>query len=93
VEIPEGNGRERRVVKEDEVREEREKSVLRAAYANRSSKMASIGGLVANWLLTVNYGTHYLVSTPSRTARPAALTIPTTPSSRNSARYKIQLPL
>jgi hypothetical protein len=33
VEILEGNGRERRVVTEGEVREEREKGVLRAAYA------------------------------------------------------------
>jgi hypothetical protein len=31
VDIPEGNGREKRVVKEGEVREEREKGVLRAA--------------------------------------------------------------
>jgi hypothetical protein len=31
VDIPEGNGREKRAVKEGEVREEREKVVLRAA--------------------------------------------------------------
>jgi hypothetical protein len=31
VDIPEGNGREKRVVKEGEVWEEREKGVLRAA--------------------------------------------------------------
>jgi hypothetical protein len=34
VEIPERNGREKRVVKEGEVREEREKGVLRAACVN-----------------------------------------------------------
>jgi len=34
VEIPEANGREKRVVKEGEVREEREKGVLRAAYVH-----------------------------------------------------------
>jgi hypothetical protein len=32
-EILEGNGREKRVVKESEVMEEREKGILRAAYA------------------------------------------------------------
>ncbi len=34
VEIPERNGREKRVVKEGEVREEREKGILRAACVN-----------------------------------------------------------
>ena len=34
VDIPETNGREKRVVKEGEVREEREKGVLRAAYVH-----------------------------------------------------------
>lgn len=36
VDIPDVNVREKRVVKEGEVRDEREKSVLRAAYASLS---------------------------------------------------------
>jgi hypothetical protein len=68
VDIPEGNGREKRVVKEGEVREEREKGVLRAAYAS----LSCLANILLILQITANCGMLYSVSTPSPTALPGA---------------------
>ena len=90
-EIPEWTGREKRVVTEGEVREEREKGIRRAAYA--LSPCITSSEVFANRSYTASYGMHCLDSILSQSTRPVVSIIPTTPSSKNSAPYKTQSPL